>query len=209
MATQTATNLIKHLTSMYPQHFVSWLLPDAQFKESKSTKLPDTSVETDALIGIIYQGQETLLQIRGLVYDEPDIEQQLLEYSACVKMRYRISPLTYVLCLREGKSVAAAALAQKYLEGERSALLDCCYVRKLWELPTDELLQLNMAGLFPLLPLTKQGGSRENVDRMIEAMILARQFDLIPLGEVATGLVVRNETERIWLKRRFAMYRTH
>jgi hypothetical protein len=79
----------------------------------------------------------------------------------------------------------------------------------MWEVSSDEILQANLTGLLPLLPLTKQGKERETVDMMIEAMIMARQFDLLPLGEMTARLVMGNASDRIWLKRRFAMYQLH
>jgi hypothetical protein len=62
---------------------------------------------------------------------------------------------------------------------------------KLWEVPTDEIRQLGVVGLYPLLPLTREGASTEVVE------------------EVVTHLEAEEEEEtnmraggRFWLERR-------
>jgi hypothetical protein len=41
---------------------------------------------------------------------------------------------------------------------------------------------------------------------MIQHLVASRQQALLPLGEIIAGLIVKNDTERAWLKGRFAMY---
>jgi hypothetical protein len=38
---------------------------------------------------------------------------------------------------------------------------------KLWEVPTDEIRQLGLVGLYPLLPLTREGASTEVVEEVV------------------------------------------
>ena len=62
-----------------------------------------------------------------------------------------------------------------------------------------------LAGLLPLLPLTKGGQNRETVERMIHKMQLAGTWneDTSCLAEILTGLVLTSAEDKEWLKERF------
>jgi predicted transposase YdaD len=78
---------------------------------------------------------------------------------------------------------------------------------KRWEISADEIIETGLEGLLPLLPLTKEGKRRETIDRMIEEIITSGQVELLALGQLFAGLVFKDEADREWLKRRFAVYK--
>jgi hypothetical protein len=73
----------------------------------------------------------------------------------------------------------------------------------MWEIPPEVLKELKLPGLFPLLPLTKDGDRREVVEEMIEGLEQAGRTDLLPLGYVFSAYRFDKENELRWLKERF------
>jgi predicted transposase YdaD len=74
---------------------------------------------------------------------------------------------------------------------------------KLWEIPSEVLMQQKLSGLLPLLPLTREGKKREMVEQMISGLQLADKQDLLPLGYAFSALVFEQEIDQQWLKERF------
>jgi len=77
---------------------------------------------------------------------------------------------------------------------------------KLWEVPTQELLQSGLVGLFPLLPLAKDGKQDHVVEKMIDGIATAGQWHLLPLSKVIAGLVFTDDVEYQQMLRRFTMF---
>ncbi len=69
------------------------------------------------------------------------------------------------------------------------------------------MLRTDLVGLLPLLPLTKDGAQRTMVDEMITRLAGVEQYGLLSLAEMFASLVLKDDTDREWLKRRFAMYK--
>jgi predicted transposase YdaD len=75
---------------------------------------------------------------------------------------------------------------------------------KLWEIEPELFEQPHLAGLLPLLPLTKKGQNRETVERMLRHMKLAgKGKEALSLAEIVAGLVLTSEQDKEWLKERF------
>jgi hypothetical protein len=78
----------------------------------------------------------------------------------------------------------------------------------LWEVLPEELLQAGLAGLLPLLPLTKGAVEARDatVASMIDGLRTSGKEDILALGYAFAGLVYNAETDKQWLKRRFEMF---
>ncbi len=75
-------------------------------------------------------------------------------------------------------------------------------------MPTASLLDAGLPGLLPLLPLTRDGKSREAVEAMISSLYPledASRRGLLSLGYALAALVFQEREEHDWLKRRFLM----
>ncbi len=77
---------------------------------------------------------------------------------------------------------------------------------KLWEVTAQSLVDLGWDGLLPLLPLTRGGKKPEIVKVMIDRLAEGGDKDLLALAEVVGGLAFTTESEKVWYKRRFAMF---
>lgn len=78
---------------------------------------------------------------------------------------------------------------------------------KLWEIPTDDLLQMGRRGLLPLLPLTREGRRREVVETAIGLLMPPGEEpnrELLSLVYGFASLMFESE-DQDWLLRRFAM----
>jgi len=80
-------------------------------------------------------------------------------------------------------------------------------VMKLWEMTAESLLKTSPVGLFPLLPLTKDGKRHEVVEEMVTKIVEAKQSALLRYAQMFSSLVFKDKDDRAWLERRFAMYK--
>jgi len=74
---------------------------------------------------------------------------------------------------------------------------------KLWEVGPGVIEQPGLAGLLPLLPLTKDGQNRATILRMTEKLKKEGIKDLIVVGYACSCLVFTAKDELQWLKERF------
>ena len=65
--------------------------------------------------------------------------------------------------------------------------------------------QPQLAGLLPLLPLTKHGQNLETVERMVDKMEQAGMYSQLWLAENIAGLVLKSEHDKQRIKERFTM----
>jgi hypothetical protein len=78
----------------------------------------------------------------------------------------------------------------------------------LWEVPTQQLKDLGLKGLLPLLPLTHEGKRQEVVEEMIVALCEGEReerSELLSLAYALSSLLFRSQDEQQWLKWRFGM----
>src|SRR5260370_25698448 len=80
-------------------------------------------------------------------------------------------------------------------------------VIKLWEITTEELIQTDLAGLLPLVPLTKDGGQYDVIDQVVTKLIAAKEYNLLEYARRFASLVFKGDSDREWLNRRFAVYK--
>jgi len=199
-------NLMKRLVGANPEHFINWLIGKATFVAMLDNELKSQHLFADALIHIIRNGKAGLLHIEFQTSSDPEMEERLLDYNVFASHQYDHRPAsTYVIYLRKGVEVAESPYIRRSIDGEE---VHRFYFRviKLWELPSEEFLQPELIGLFPLLTLTEDGKRPEVVKEMIDALESAQEFDLLAISQIVGGLVFKAGTERDWFRRRFSMF---
>ncbi len=197
---------MKRLISAHPQHFVSWLLRDAQFKQLLPQELKNKTREADVIFQVLLNEAEMLLHLEFQSSDDTNMALRLLEYNVLAVSEYRRPVLSCVLYLRKGHMIAESPLEWKLPNGQ-VVLTFTFIVVKLWEVATEEITQTGLVGLLPLLPLTRDGKRHEVIEEMIEGIVAAKQFNLLTLGEIFAGLVLKDSNDREWLKWRFTMHK--
>lgn len=196
---------MKRLIRLNPQHFVSWILRGAQFREALSIELKNWTRETDFLLDVILDRLLMLLHIEFQSTDDADMAQRLLEYNILATREHGRKVLSCVIYLRPDKNIAESPLIWT-LPNEQEVLRFHFIVIKLWEIPAEDILQTGLTGLLPLLPLTKGGARREVVDEMVTGLA-AEERRLLPLAKMFASLILKDEADREWLNRRFAVYK--
>jgi len=197
---------MKRLIRLNPQDFVSWLLYGAQYKGSVSIELKNWTRETDFLLGVVLEEQEILLHLEFQSADDENMGQRLLEYNVLATREHKRPVLSCVIYLRKDSNIAESPLIWRLPNGQE-VLRFHFLVIKLWEIPSEEMLRTDLVGLLPLLPLTKDGARRVVVDEMVTRLIAAEQYNLLPEAKMFAGLVLKDEADREWLKRRFVVYK--
>ncbi|HZO75119.1 MAG TPA: hypothetical protein VFB60_23125 [Ktedonobacteraceae bacterium] len=197
---------MKRLISAHPQHFVSWLLKDAQFVQLLPQELKNKTREADVIFQVLLNEVEMLLHLELQSRDDTNMTLRLLEYNVLAVSEYRRPVLSCVLYLRKGQMVAESPLEWKLPNGQR-VLTFTFLVVKLWEVAAEEITRTGLVGLLPLLPLTRDGKRHEVIEEMIEAIVAARQDNLLTLSEIVAGLVFKDDQDQAWLKGRFAMHK--
>ncbi len=199
-------DVMKRLIRLNPQHFVSWILKGAQFRDALSIELKNWTRETDFLLDVILDGLGMLLHLEFQSTDDADMAQRLLEYNIMATREHGRKVLSCVIYLRPDKNIAESPLIWALPNGQE-VLRFHFVVIKLWEIPAEDILQTGLTGLLPLLPLTKDGARHEVIEEMIIRLIAAGQRRLLALAKAFATLLFKDETDREWLERSFAMYK--
>jgi len=197
---------MKRLIRANPQHFVSWILKGAQFRDALSIELKNWTRETDFLLDVILDGLLMLLHIEFQSTDDTDMAQRLLEYNILATREHGRKVLSCVIYLRPDKTIVETPLIWALPNGQ-DVLRFHFVVIKLWEIPAEDILRTGLTGLLPLLPLAKGGARHEVVDEMVTELVAAEEFRLLPLAKMFASLMLKYETDREWLERRFAVYK--
>lgn len=74
---------------------------------------------------------------------------------------------------------------------------------KLWEIPSKALLEQNLPGLLPLLPLTREGHQRETVEQMYHRLRQAGEKKLLAIGYSIAFHALAQEHDHQWLEEIF------
>ncbi|HZS77297.1 MAG TPA: hypothetical protein VFA41_11845 [Ktedonobacteraceae bacterium] len=145
---------LKLLVSNSPEDFATWVFEGAKFQEKLSTEFTGQKLEADALLDILLDGQEVLLQIEFQAEHDPIMGERLLEYSLRAKREHKRPVYSCVIYLRNRSDVPDPPLQWNFLG--RTYLEFHYLVIELRKLKPDDLRQSGKPGLLPLMILTNQ-----------------------------------------------------
>ena len=197
---------MKRLIRAYPQHFVSWVLKGAIFKDALSIELKNWTRETDFLLDVIQNEQQMLMHMEFQSREDENMAQRLLEYNVLATREHGRPVLSCVIYLRKDSNIAESPLVWELPNGQK-VLYFHFVVIKLWEIEAEELVQTGLVGLLPLVPLTKDGGQYEVIDKVATKLATAKEYNLLEYARRFASLVYKDGSDREWLNRRFAMYK--
>jgi hypothetical protein len=197
---------MKRLIRAHPQHFVSWVLNGAVFKAALSIELKNWTRETDFLLDVIQNERQMLIHMEFQSREDEDMAQRLLEYNVLATREHRRPVLSCVIYLRKDSKIAESPLIWELPNGQK-VLYFHFIVIKLWDITADELIQTNLTGLLPLVPLTKDGGQYEVIDEVATKLAAAIEYNLLEYARRFASLVFKEGSDHEWLNRRFAVYK--
>ncbi len=196
---------MKALFSQAPQDFTEWLLKGAFFNSIVSSELEGETTYTDLLFDVTLNGQKMLLHIEFQRRRDVRMAERLWAYNQKATLKYSCSVWSVVVYLKKDGSVIEAPL-QRTLPDGRTVHWFAFEIVKLWEIPVQQLLDSQLPGVLPLLPLTKEGAKREVVEQCISSLLLEAEpkTELLTLAYGLASLAFENEDDQEWLIRRFA-----
>ena len=130
--------------------------------------------------------------------------ERLLRYNVLARTQYNLPVLSCVIYLLRDGDVPKSPLRWT-IPNEQEVLQFHFESIEVGELAPEDILGTNQAGLFPLLPLTKGGASREGVERMFRELGGTGKTELELIGFTLASLVFsrENKADQDWLIRRF------
>jgi hypothetical protein len=197
---------MKRLIRVHPQHFVSWVLKGAIYKAALSIELKNWTREADFLFDVIQNDQQMLIHMEFQSSEDEDMAQRLLEYNVLATREHGRSVLSCLIYLRKDSKIAESPLIWELPNGEKILYFHFIVI-KLWEITAEELIQTNLTGLLPLVPLTKDGGQYEVIDAVATKLATAKEYNLLEYALRFASLVFKEGSDYEWLIRRFAMYK--
>jgi DNA-binding XRE family transcriptional regulator len=197
---------MKRLIRANPQHFVTWILKGAIFKAALSIELKNWTRETDFLLDVMQNEQQMLMHMEFQSREDENMAQRLLEYNVLATREHGRPVLSCLIYLRKDSRIAESPLVWE-LPTRQKVLYFHFKVIKLWEITAEELMQTNLAGLLPLISLTKDGGRYEVINEITTRLATAKEYNLLEYARRFASLVFNSESDREWLSRRFAVYK--
>jgi hypothetical protein len=195
---------LKMFISENPQDFASWLFVGAQVTGKLRTEFKKRTIDADALLDVIRDGERFLIHIEFQSTNDLNIGERLLEYSFEARREHRLPVYSCVIYLRDYGDVPQPPLRWEVANGLE--VLQFHYQSiELGKIPTDELRRTRRVGLLPLLILTKGGATYDVVEEVIAELEAAEKPELLPITELLASLVFKNEADQEWIERTFAM----
>lgn len=199
-------NSMKRLFTEASSSFVSWLMQDATFVQLVSPTLEGEDIEADILCETRLKGQKTLFNVEFQKKRDAEMGERLWNYNVHATIKYKCPVWSYVIYLTKDSTVESP-----YSKAIATGQTVHCFfftIIKLWEIPTQELLQTGLSDLAPLLPLTREGQRQEVIEKAIELLDPPdgeRRGELLTLTYGIASLIFASEADQDWLSRRFGM----
>nr|BBH93078.1 hypothetical protein KTA_12770 [Thermogemmatispora argillosa] len=205
---------MKQLFSLAAQDLITFVLPQAHFLQHTSgefvvkTDPPLTelgALYADVLSRCLLADQPLLVHIEFQSQADEQMVHRLLMYNILADQRHRCPVYSCVIYLRRCR---VPSTPYRRLLPDTSPVHEFHFgVIPLWECPSQELLDRQLLGVLPLLPLTREGRSRQVIRAMIERLQQARQFELLEVGLLLASLAWADApaSERQWLQEQIQM----
>ena len=200
---------MKRLLGENPEHFIKWLLPDAQLTgmvKLKPPNLNDREIEADNLCEAILNDEQCLVNFEFQTYSDRAMAKRMWEYNVLATFSYDRPAYSFVIYLKKCE-VPEPFFTWKFPTGEVVHYFRFTII-KLWEIPPEVLRQTGLVGIFPLMVLAQGGKRPEVVEEVITSLKSVREEagkELLSLTYILASLVFEKEADRRWLKRRFKM----
>ncbi len=199
---------MKRLVSVAQEDFVSWLVEGARFEGELSANFATRDRDGDNLWQISIEGKPSLLNLELQLKPDENMGRRMWEYNVDADIKYEQPVKSVVVYLKKpGHPKAAPPYQVKLPNGEvihtfSFTVIELCKVK------TKNLLQRGLKGILPLVPLTQDGQDHDAIEYVIKELRqpgVKKADELLSLTYGLAGLVFENESDKLWLVRRFAM----
>jgi hypothetical protein len=198
--------LMKMLVRANPQDFVSFLSQGMLYQGDVTNELIIRSVEADFLCMAQRNATDAILHAEYQRYRDENMGRRMWEYNAATAFITGLPVFSYAIYLWKQNNIVQPPYV---LEVDGEIIHQFYYTNIcLAEEEPETLLKPGLTGMLPLLPLTKGAKQTRNeiIDVMVEGLRTGGKDDILALGYTFAGLVYDTESDKKWLKRRFAMF---
>lgn len=197
-------SLSKLLIGARPWQYVNWLLGGATLLAPLNIELMARHLFADALLKVLVDGKQALLHVEFQTYEDDAMERRMLEYNVLAERQYDGLPVCSFVIYLQKRKVAQTPYVRRFVDGQIVHQFHFRVV-KLWEVPAQFILDQDLDGLLPLLPLTMGGKEPEVISIMVNRLAKSGDKNLLSLAEMVGGLVFSRQSEKTWFERKFAM----
>ena len=177
---QDYDNTLKYLSDQLPHHYV-----DLVFEECKGDialldrELPSTKRESDCLIKVSDTTKHTefILHLEFQSSYDANMPHRMLSYYARILDKYKLPVYPVVICLypnRPGLDIPDSYVSSINNKDILTFKFD---VLKIWEIEANRIIDSNLYGLFPILPLVNHGKT-DDKDHLAECFDLVKNLDI-------------------------------
>ena len=191
---------LKVLLSEKPQDFATWILQGSVVKEKLLTEFTGRKVSADALLNVIYEGEEVLLHIEFQSENDTSMADRLLEYNSRARREHKRDVYSCVIYLRQDGNVPASPLVWTFAKSKEIMRFHFQSI-EMAKLSADDVRKTNLLGLLPLMILTKDGATHEKAEEILTKLESAEQTDILQVAYTLFKLVL-NKDDQQWLIRR-------
>src|SRR5260370_3907575 len=149
--------------------------------------------ETDYLLDVFQNERQMLVHMEFQSGEDEDMAQRLLEYNVLATREHKRPVVSCLIYLRKDSRIAESPLVWELPTGQK-VLYFHFMVIKLWEITTEELIQTDLAGLLPLVPLTKDGGQYDVIDQVVKNIISAKKSNFLKYPRRFYSLMFKGTT---------------
>jgi predicted transposase YdaD len=178
----------------------------ATFLQLVPTSLEAEDIYTDILSEMLLDKQKALLHVEFQKKRDAKMAERLWEYNVRATLKHECSVWSCVIYLTRDSAVETP-YCRKLPNGRTIHRFDFSVV-KMWEIPTQDLLQSGLRDLAPLLPLTREGQRHEVIEEAIALLdppAGERKGELLTLTYGLASLIFTAESDQDWLVWRFSM----
>jgi hypothetical protein len=202
---QSWDDSLRKLVHADPQAFVHLVDPEAEYLTAYKEKLKPLTREVDGLLLTRRtDGKQQLIHIEIQSVNDPEMGDRMLVYHVLARTQYHLPVLSCVIYLRQDGLVPLPP--HRWHAADGSVTNDFHYtVIEIANLTAGELRAFGEPGLLPLLPLTKDGASREVAEEMFVELQVVGNLDLLQIGQMIASLAFgeARPKDQEWVLRRY------
>lgn len=187
-----------------PQDFVTLLAPGARYVGHREGQFQTREIRSDSMIEAEYNGRGMLIHVEFQSEKDEKMATRLLGYSYEAIREHGLPVLSCVIYLQRTSDVPQPPLNWDLPIGRRVMWFDYISI-ELAEWPLEDLKQLDLDAMLPLLILSKGGAKREVLAEAIARLDAGNKRELLLNAQLFAGLVFKSADDQAWLERSFAV----
>ncbi|MBE3568136.1 MAG: hypothetical protein IMW90_20660 [Thermogemmatispora sp.] len=152
------------------------LIGECEEESRLSGEMQSLQLRADELCRVRVDGRPCLFHIEFQARGDAQMANRLRAYNIVARRPYQQEVFSWVIYLHEGGTMPPPPLRWPGLrKGEADTLSFSYHVVKLWEVAAEDLLRLDLPGIWPLAPLCRGGRRYEIVERVITGLEQAQR----------------------------------